>query len=519
MDKLTSSSPITKTPPPSPIQSPRRLEQSSSASLLQSNPQIFQKQGGHDSALQMESEAQQEVHNHPHIGGSQSPLIQVDESLGIPLPQLHSEPLNVPQMSGNPIVPAEQIQPIPSETWQQIGSGQVPHHEVLKMLSGQVADFSTYSTERYGNDSQFKTLSGLQPSCEELLVDPGVCSKSHLGNFARFVQQQAESGNPFANAWEARQAFSESLGTEVLYRAVTVTPEVAENIHQTGFAPRLYRELENPQQQPDKREMLNAPIQRVVVNHIRPISRGTAELTELRARVYTTKNDLMKIDKASFSGKAQEIKALVNQAIEDVNTAIAANPDPTEQASLSKKYLKPLMQSAANLAKLKTPVDKLDRNAISLATASENAYKALKECCVLPELRRQDTLQSLTALEDMAKSVASSEDLSGVQANNGKQTFVFKLEIPKLDAIDPGDYVDDHDSLPVGYTLQLNQGGQTQDVHMKHSRQAEVVMMGAIPPDAIKSYELVQGIPPKVTIHNNPVEFNKLMPPPPQDDV
>jgi hypothetical protein len=264
--------------------------------------------------------------------------------------------------------------------------------------------------------------------------------------------------------------------------------------------------------------MLNAPIQRVVMNHIRPISRGTAELEDLKTHFYT-KNDLMKMDTPTFQGKAEDIRAYVDQAIVDVTKAIQASSDPEKQEAMTKRYLNPLLKSAENLAKLAKPVAKLDRNAVPFATASDNAYKALKECCVLPELQRQDGLQSLTALENMAKSVASSEDLSGVQANNGKQTFVFKLEIPKLDAIDPGDYIDDHDSLPVGYTIQTSQGGQTQDVHMQHSRQAEVVMMGGIPPEAIKGYELVQGIPPKVTIHSDPVAFNKLMQPPPQDDL
>lgn len=395
--------------------------------------------------------------------------------------------------------------------------GTLDRVSVLKSLAQHVTTDRNFSQGRYGAEKPFEVLSNLEPNCQALLVDPGICSSKHLESFEAFVKLHQP---PFADAWAARAAFSESLGTTVFHRAVTVRPEIMEQIRVQGFNPSLFRELGSSplDQQPDFSELTTQPISTVVLHHLRDISRTNdapnpftddfqdfikagsimdlkASLTIMPKREAPKKLSIQErlAQKTNASSRSARPKPDISQFVERVEAfkgralelrhALQAKGGDTAD-----KYRSQLEQSIDHASDISfepftaTEAKKLDR-------LFNTMFKASREALIRPELRRRDPMQSLTQIEDIANSVASNPDLTGVADDPLKKTYLFQITVPNLDVLDPLEYLDRSEFPDVSVVTYPGQD----PVRYEMSEKIESLVMGGIPASSIK------GVPKEIT--------------------
>jgi hypothetical protein len=420
--------------------------------------------------------------------------------------------------------PATESMISPLETAQQWKAiGNLDRVSVLKSLSQKIAPNMAFSQERYESDKPFNVLSSLHPDCRALLVDPGICSPKHLDQFKAFV----ELGD-FADAWQAREAFSEALGTSIFHRAVTVTPEVMQSITQQGFKPTLFRELatSSPGQEPQTLEIERQPLSKVILSHMRDTSRTVgvpnpftdtfqdfknkisimnlkAQLTIIPAHQpaprLSIKERLAQPQSASrparpqpdvtpFIARVGEFRAMAK----DLSQQLEANG-----SDVALKYKGQLDQSIVNTENLENEGSFkpfLEASAIQLSGLFDSVEKASREGLIRPALRRQDPMQSLTQIEDIAKSVASNPDLTGVAADLSKKTYLVQLAVPNLDVLEPTDYVDRNTFPDVSL---IKYPGQ-EPIAYEMSAKTESLIMGSIPASYIKGDPIEITNPPTI---------------------
>ena len=381
---------------------------------------------------------------------------------------------------------------------------------VLKGLAQKLQPGAEFSQSRYESNEPFNTLSALTPNCKDLLVDPGVCSQKHLKAFEAFVQQRSQSPEgAFANAWTAREAFSESLGTETFYRAVTVTPEVMTGITEKGFHPSLYREMGASalDQQPSIVELTDQPIRKVVKSHLRDTSRyegvanpyvddfdGFKDKAAVRAfREQTTVKDQSTPRPKTVTGPefTQKVEAFKSKARE-LSQLLGEKGTP-----IALKYKKNVDESLKKLENVSfQPFT--DVNGSKLSALYGNVFTASREAVIRPELRRQDPLQSVTQIEDIAKSVAGNADYTGVTDANGKKTYLVTLKLPKLDVLNPLEYMNNQEFPATTITQYPGQDA----VRHPLSERIEGLVMGSIPASAIQGQPVEITHPPGIEVES-----------------
>ena len=123
------------------------------------------------------------------------------------------------------------------------------HQPRVQLLRAAASDtrategFASFAEKRYGaaGAPALATLRAAAAQFEELIVDPGTVL--HVDTFRAFVDARPELKK--GDAWAARQAFSEALGTRTVYRALALTPEGFAKLHtelpENGIGSRLLR--------------------------------------------------------------------------------------------------------------------------------------------------------------------------------------------------------------------------------------------------------------------------------------
>ncbi len=91
---------------------------------------------------------------------------------------------------------------------------------------------------RYGDtvgSRALTLLNALGPDFGDLIADPGLVLR--IDEFVAFAKEHV-----YANPWEARSAFSQSLGTAHVFRALALTPDMAATTNKLGLVATYIRE-------------------------------------------------------------------------------------------------------------------------------------------------------------------------------------------------------------------------------------------------------------------------------------
>ncbi|MDC0708422.1 hypothetical protein POL68_08080 [Stigmatella sp. ncwal1] len=279
----------------------------------------------------------------------------------------------------------------------------LPRAEFYQVASKGIPDVEAYAQTRYGelagpmlsDMEQLNKAFGAsgENDFRKLLIDPGVMSGTHRTAFRDFALQNKDTlagKSPFA----IRQEFSEKLGTKTYFRALKLTPEVADKIvNETGMTSRAFRcqeqrgDLEQrikegglrtiagDQALPNTGDLAATPLKQAMEGHIRPFSRSSV----MRPFKLTDKTNL---------------------------------------------YQTPHLEQA-----------KTDTS----AKASDSYMKERSRD--LERLKDADAFLSVSEDKRVALSVAASPDMAG-KLKEGEAYYLFEVKLSPLDVVDPSFYSD-----------------------------------------------------------------------------
>ena len=102
---------------------------------------------------------------------------------------------------------------------------------ILKRAVYTINDFYEYANKRYGDFGieLINKLESIAPQMKILSVDP--CVAFHIDGFKKFAKKHKDIEDP----WELRQAFSDSLGTKEVYRAICLDDKQADKVRSLGM--------------------------------------------------------------------------------------------------------------------------------------------------------------------------------------------------------------------------------------------------------------------------------------------
>lgn len=114
--------------------------------------------------------------------------------------------------------------------------------DFLKNKANSISDFYQFAKNRYGSEGVeiLRKLESINPTYSGLIADPGIALR--IEQFESFV---TNSRRTYGNLWDARQAFSNSLGSSKVYRAVAISDEEARLIAFHGHLAGKFRNVEN----------------------------------------------------------------------------------------------------------------------------------------------------------------------------------------------------------------------------------------------------------------------------------
>ena len=126
--------------------------------------------------------------------------------------------------------------------------------------------FASFAESRYGaaGAPALATLRAAGANFEELIVDPGTAL--HVDTFRAFLEHRPELKT--GDAWAARQAFSDVLGTRTVYRALALTPDgfakLQAGLPENGIGSKLLRTPEQASAERTRTE----PLQTQLDDHV-----------------------------------------------------------------------------------------------------------------------------------------------------------------------------------------------------------------------------------------------------------
>ena len=360
----------------------------------------------------------------------------------------------------------------------------------LKTLAKSVTTDISFAVEKYPNTAQlnrlgdnpgqriFDTLSSLKPDCSQLLVDPAICSATHLDAFADFVK-----GNKFDDCWQARAEYSKELGTSNVFRAITVKKEVAELVAKNGFEPNLHRNEKSnqnfvPQAMPTSFLAHNHVQSFSGASQYRDFSDPTAAMTPTTSRPSTYSKEAAK--------KLLELAKSFEQ-----QTKATSLPDSKSQRTIQKNFTESLKKLETALSR---EADRFDshtsqKDKIWAHQKCNNMHKSLRGLhleLIKVQLRENDPFQSISFSKGVATAVASDSDMTGVNTKDENITFLYELSVPRLDLIDPEDYMPEK-TAPTKFELTHGNGEKT----YVEAEKAEKIIFGSLHPSSINSYSEV----------------------------
>ncbi|WP_144410191.1 hypothetical protein [Chromobacterium vaccinii] len=344
--------------------------------------------------------------------------------------------------------------------------------EELKALCKEMGDPHLFALKMYpGRNNSVVTgemlhqfLSALDPNCTELLVDPAICASSRIHGFCEFVSKHGK----FENCWDARKAYSDYLGVERVFRSVKVSKSEAENIKITyGLKPSCDRAHDGFNPAPSKYSIVDH-----ANSHVRELN-----CTAPKVETGFVPNGVDARNSDSYSFEAS--KNIIDKAVGFLEAFPGDNSQRVRKellASISKFEIKAPDSDSYN--KLK-PTERV--------VMCRSLYKSLNTAltqAVQKDLKNHDRFQSFTLDEDLGSCVADDPNLA---ASTGGDVYIFECDIPKIDLIDPKDYIDKK-SFPDSYNIFNSKGELIKNVSIEH---AEKLHYGSVSLHSITNFQPV----------------------------